>query len=445
MNPIACAMIALVLTVSSEPAHGLPPQSPTAPAAEPAITPAAINDAAMNAYRSKDFSRFLALERRALELEPGTPRLIYNVACGEALLGHPQESVRQLDALLDTRLDLGAETDDDFAKVRNTPEWAAFLQRLHELRKPILRGDIAFRLDDPGLVAAGTAIDAHNGDTYIASIRERKILRRNRTGAVSDFIPSAQNEFLAGASLAIDPARKLLYASTSAAPFMVAYRKEDDGRSGVFAFDLHSGSLARKAMLAADGKTHFLNALTVDRKGTVYVADSAVGEIFLLKPAATELETLVAPGVFRSTQGLALSDDEKTLFVADYLDGVWALDLATKQTRHLEVPANTWLGGLDGLSRVVDGFIAVQIGIQPNRLLRLRMDRAWQRIAAVETIESNRPEFNGPIQGVVDGIAFVYVANSQLSLVDGKTGAFPIERATATIVLRTPIDTPARK
>jgi len=160
---------------------------------------------------------------------------------------------------------------------------------------------------------------------------------------------------------------------------------------------------------------------------------------------STELETLVAPGVFRSTQGLALSDDEKTLFVADYLDGVWALDLATKQTRHLEVPANTWLGGLDGLSRVVDGFIAVQIGIQPNRLLRLRMDRAWQRIAAVETIESNRPEFNGPIQGVVDGNAFVYVANSQLSLVDGKTGAFPIERATATIVLRTPIDTPARK
>src|SRR5262252_7522115 len=96
----------------------------------PADTPATLNAEAIKAYRAKDYARFLALEKRALELEPGTPRLVYNVACGEALQGNAHEAVRLLDQLLARKLDLGAETDDDFARIRSTTEWVEFQSRL---------------------------------------------------------------------------------------------------------------------------------------------------------------------------------------------------------------------------------------------------------------------------------------------------------------------------
>jgi hypothetical protein len=48
----------------------------------------------------------------------------------------------------------------------------------------------------------------------------------------------------------------------------------------------------------------------------------------------------------------------------------------------------------------------------------------------------SRADYEGPIQGAVDGNAFLYVANSQLDLGDGKTGAFAADRARPTVVLR---------
>jgi sugar lactone lactonase YvrE len=403
---------------------------------EAADTPATLNAEAIKAYRAKDYARFLALEKRALELAPGTPRFIYNVACGEALQGNAGEAVRLLDQLLTRKLDLGAETDDDFSGIRSTPEWSGFQSRLKELDKPVVHSDVAFTLAEPGLIATGIAIDPANGDTYITSVKQRKIVRRTRRGAVSDFISKGQDGFLAGSWLAIDSRRRLLFASCAAPPFMAGYRKEDAGQSGVFVWDLKSGKLVRKAMLPADGKQHFLNALVVDRQGNAYVSDSAVSGIYRMPRDAQALEVFVPGKVFQSTQGLSFSDDEKTLYVADYSDGLWAVDMATRERRRLAEPAGVWLGGLDGLTRMPDGFISVQIGVKPQRVVRLRLDKEGRRITSVEVLEMNHPSYSGPIQGVVSGDSFLYVANSQLDLVNGQNGTFPEDRARPTTVLR---------
>jgi sugar lactone lactonase YvrE len=398
-----------------------------------------LNAQAIKAYQAKDYAGFLAYEKQALGLDPDNPRIIYNVACGEALQGNVHEAVQLLDRLLARKLDLGAETDTDFVSIRKTQEWADFESRLAQLRKPLVHSNVAFKLTDPAIVATGIAVDPRTGDTYIASVRQRKILRRTRQGAVSDFISQGQDGFLAGASLAIDAPRHLLFATTAAAPFMLGYSKEDLGRSGIFGFDLKSGKAVRKVMLPADGKRHFLNALAIDHHGSVYVSDTGASGIYLLRPGASELEVFIPSSVFRATQGLAFSGDEKTLYVADYSDGLWAVDIASRTTHHLEAPAGEWLVGLDGLSRVQGGFITVQIGVKPERVLRLRLDEKGQRVAAVEVLEMSHPDYEGPIQGVVAGKEFLYVANSQLDLGNGESGAFASDRARPTIILRLPL------
>ena len=187
------------------------------------------NVEAVKAYQAKDYKTFLAAERRALELESSNPRYAYNVACGESLTGNTKEAIRLLLQLADRKIDLGAEKDADFAAARHTPQWREFTARLQTLRQPIIRSVKAFEIPDREIMAAGLAVDRPAGDTYIASIHQRKILRRDRAGAFSDFIQAAQDGFLGGAALAIDAPRQLIYASTSAVPFMRDYRKEDSG------------------------------------------------------------------------------------------------------------------------------------------------------------------------------------------------------------------------
>ena len=409
------------------------------PVVDTAARAKSLDAAAVKAYQSKDYKSFLSDEKQAMELDPVNPRLIYNVACGESLQGNASEAVRWLDQLLARKLDLGAEADGDFAGIRKSPEWAGFEVKLAELRKPVVSSRVLFKLEDRGLVAAGVAVDGQTGDTYIASIRERKILRRTKEGKVSDFISEGQDGFMAGASLAIDSKRNLLYATTAAAPFMTGYKKEQDGLSGVYAFDLGTGKLVRKALVAADGKQRFLNAMEIDSAGNVYVANSAIGEIYIMRSGASELELFVAPGVFQSTQGLLLTKDGKNLLVADYLDGLWSLYLSTMGKQKIKSPADVWLGGLDGLSRVDGGLISVQIGVQPQRVIWIGMDAKEQQITKVEVLEMNHPEYDGPIQGGVNGSDFIYVANSQLSLVNGQSGTFALDRAQPTVVLELPV------
>jgi sugar lactone lactonase YvrE len=400
---------------------------------------ATLNAKAVAAYQAKDYYAFLKLEQQAHELEPKNPQIVYNLACGEALNGHPAEAIQFLDKLLQQKLDFGAETDPDLTSARSSPEWKAFETRLAALRKPLIRSQVAFTLPDPELLATGMASDPETGDIFVASVRKRKILRRTPHGEVSDFIHQGQDGFLAGDSLAVDVPRRLLYATTSAAPYMVRYEKTDYGHSGLFAFDLKSGKLARKAMLPADGKRHLLNALAIDHDGNVYVSDSGVSGIYLLRRTSSTLEEFLPASVFEATQGLALSKDDKTLFVADYASGLWAVDIASRQSRKLDPPSGTWLRGLDGISSSQNGFIAVQIGAKPERVLRIRVDPAAKRVTSVEILEMSHPDYEGPIQGTVVGNSFLYVANSQLDLGDGKTGAFASERAQPTVVLRLPL------
>ena len=235
----------------------------------------------------------------------------------------------------------------------------------------------------------------------------------------------------------IDARHGLLYASTAAVPFIVGYHQKDEGRAGVFAFDLKTGRTVRKVWLAGAGAgQHFLNNMVVERDGTLLVSDSASPSVYRWRLGSDALELLPWSKPFRTTQGLALSPDQKTLYLNDWSDGVWAVDLATGERRQVEGPKDVWLGGLDGLTPVPGGFVAVQIGIKPDRLLRLHLDRTGAKIASVEVLERNRADYAEPVQGASDGKDFLYVANSQLNLVNGATGTFPVDKAKPTVVLR---------
>jgi sugar lactone lactonase YvrE len=418
-------------------ALGILPGAPI-PSPEGPKDPRTLAEEGAKAYQAKNYELFLSLEEKAHLADPENPRFVYNVACGEALLGRAGDAVRDLESLLAQGLDLGAEQDADFEGIRSRPEWLGFQKKLASLRTAHVRSTTAFTLEDAALIPASLAVDPVSGDVFIGSTRKRKILRRGAGGAVSDFVKEGQDGLWAVGSLGIDGPRHLLIASTSAAALMEGYDKGLAGGAGVFVFDLRTGRLVVKALLARDGKQHFLNQLAIDREGNVLVADSAEAGIYRLEAGADHLEPFISQGLFESTQGLALSDDEKTLYVSDWTDGLWALDMKSKERRRIPAPKGVWLGGLDGLTRIPGGFLSVQIGVQPARVLKLVLDDAQGRLREVETLEIAHPDYQGPVQGTLSGKTFLYVANSELDLVDPKTGTLPMEKARPAHILALP-------
>jgi hypothetical protein len=138
----------------------------------------------------------------------------------------------------------------------------------------------------------------------------------------------------------------------------------------------------------------------------------------MLRPGKDALEVLVEAGPLLSPQGMAVSSDRRVLFVADYAQGVARVDLETREVAFLPAPESVLVTGIDGLVRAGDSLVAIQNGLPPHRVARLRMDPAGTRIMSGEILERASPHFDEPTLGVLVGSDLYYVANSQYEAFD---------------------------
>jgi hypothetical protein len=148
--------------------------------------------------------------------------------------------------------------------------------------------------------------------------------------------------------------------------------------------------------------------MVLARNGDAFVSDGLSGDVFAVFHDQDKLESLVPSGSFLSPQTPALSEDEKTLFVPDYSAGVAAVDLSNRAIRWMDTSAA--LDGTDGLYFKDGWLIAVQNGVEPERVARFHLNDG--RVDRWEAIEANTPGLGDPTHGVLVGDDFFFIANS---------------------------------
>lgn len=153
--------------------------------------------------------------------------------------------------------------------------------------------------------------------------------------------------------------------------------------------------------------------LTAGPDGTVYASDPMGGGIYLARPVAGALGTLIAPGTLRSPQGLAVSADGARLYVSDYRYGLAVVDLASGAVRRLAADVEVALDGVDGLWLYGRELIAVQNGTSPMRIVALGLSDDGTRIVSRRVLEQAHPEWTEPLGGSVAMGALHYIATGQ--------------------------------
>jgi hypothetical protein len=388
------------------------------------------------AHEKKDYALFLEKTLAAVALSPRSPRALYNLACAQALTGRPREAVATLDRITALGVYLDAAADSDFAAIKDTPAFTEAVARAAALNVPVAAGVEAFRLKEKDLVTEGLAHDPKSGDFFVSSVHKRKIVRVGPDGRPRDFVAEGQDGLWSVLALKVDAPRKLLWATSAALREGLAYRKEDEGKSALFAFHLDTGKLVRRVEAPADGKKHNLNDVALDPQGTLFVSDAVSGHVYALAPGAQTFRALVEPGVLASPQGLALSPDGRTLWVADYGRGLARVDVASGQARIVDPPGDAVLAGIDGLVAHGRDLIAIQNGIRPHRVVRIALDDAGTGVASVKILERAHPAYDEPTLGVIVGDDLHYIANSQWGSFTKEGLLWPIEKMHEPVVLR---------
>ncbi|MVM31392.1 hypothetical protein GO755_15210 [Spirosoma sp. HMF4905] len=295
---------------------------------------------------------------------------------------------------------------------------------------------IAFQLPETGLITEGIGYDPITQTFYISSVHERKIISYTAKNGTTDFSRPADS--LWGMfGLKVDPTRRLLWGCSSALPQAKGNTPASDGHTALAAYDLKTRRLITTYPVPVDGKPHLLGDLTLSKTGTVYSTDSRSPWIYRLEAGSKVVTPFLTDSLFRSLQGLALSDDEKTLYVADYRRGLLAVTLSTKQVTCLSCAQTTDLSGIDGLYYDQNSLIAIQNRKKPYRVIRIQLAKTTSAITKVEILETDHPLSSEPTLGVVVDKQFYYIANSQWDAFDdaGKpVPNFPAQKPTILVV-----------
>jgi sugar lactone lactonase YvrE len=397
-----------------------------------------LNQDAADAHERKDFPSFLELTRKIVEKAPRSVGALYNLACAQALNGAGAEAIATLDRLASRGAAFDLNGDPDLESLRDSPGFQAVSRKMAALSEPVGSSAVAFTLPDKTLITEGIAHDPKTGDFFVSSVRRRKILRISKDGSVSDFLESGRDGFYAVVALDVDPGRNVLWASSHASRQMEGYRDEDEGRSFVAEIELGSSKLLRKVEPPRLSPPAIFSDLAVGPNGDLTISDPYTGRLYLLPAGADEPRILVDVGPLVSPQGIAWAPDGRSLFVADYTQGIARVAVADGAVRLLDVPKETVVTGIDGLVWADGSLVGIQNGVRPHRVVRYRLDPDYQRVEEVTVLERGHTSFDEPTLGVRVGADLYYVANSQYRFV-GEDGTLDLDRLQLPVILRAPL------
>ena len=236
----------------------------------------------------------------------------------------------------------------------------------------------------------------------------------------------------------VDAARRRLWAVTAADPAMEGFRAGDFGRSQLVAFDLATGALAGR-WSPMTRPPHQFGGLALDDAGSVWVTDTASGEVHVLKPGAEELLPVSPKGTFVAPKSIAVSADGTRIYVADLARGVYRLNPRTGVADVLDQPPGPWPAGLDGLVLHRNALVGVAGTVSVGRVGRWTLESDGSSFSEIEILDCGHPAYRVPVGGTLVGDDYVYVANSQVDAV-GEGGALPPAEALEDLVfLRLPL------
>jgi sugar lactone lactonase YvrE len=371
------------------------------------------------------------LEAR-LRAAPDQGEVLFRLARERALAGDTAGALADLGRAIATGLDFDVDAEGAFRPLHNDPKFMELLDRALDQRLVVRHSTQAFRVLEKDLIPEGLAHDPVNGAFFLGSLYKRKVVRVGADGQVRDFTASGRDGLWQVLGMKVDAKRRLLWVVTAAGE----EAGPQDGCSAVLVYDLATGTLARRYSLDNEKAHHFLNDIALAADGRAFVTDSRAGGVWRIDPGKDGFTTLVKPFTFDYPNGIALSADERRLYVADATKGISIVDPASGEERSLPHPDNVSLHGIDGLYVHESGLIGVQNGAGTERIVRYRLDAEGTRVLSLDVLESRNPDFAIPTTGVVVGGDFYYIANSRIDQLapDGRLKSRP--RLEPVVVLR---------
>ena len=368
---------------------------------------------AKKALDEKRYPEFYTLIKKANELHPYHQTILWYAGVAAAVNDKPDESIAFLTKAIN--INTGYDLDDpDLDTIRELPAFQQLIRLKEKLSLAVIHSDTGYVIQDRQLHLECVAFDPTDKTLYGGSIHKRKIIKINCEGVVSDFTQAEQYGMGSIFGLRVDVKNRILWACSSAIPEMQHY--DSTLAPGLFQFDIKTGMMVKTYRPLDTLRNHIFGDLVLDSKGIPYVSDSRNNVIYKYDHKHGELRPYFSSKEFWSIQGLCFSADDNQLYIADYVKGIFMLDVKIMKLSKVNAQYDLSLKGTDGILFYKNSLITIQNGVQPNRVVRHYLDASGSSLTRYEYIDNAHPAFGEPTIGSLNDNNLFYVANSQWSV-----------------------------
>lgn len=370
---------------------------------------------AARAYESGETEAWVNAVENLHRLRPFNYDFMRQLVMGYAQTGRTSEAFNMMLKMQQQGLAVEWDEVEEVDSLRQYPLYGHLRDLMKTAGEPSGQATEAFAIDAGHPMPEALAHDAETGRTFIGTVRDGLILVREEDEI--EFTPFAAPDDTPGLKavfdLLVDDERGHLWVATGGTGQFRGVRNADVGRTALIKLDLETGEKLDEYRVLPDGRTHLLGAMALASDGTIYASDSSAPLIYRLRPEDERPQPLVGNPVFAGLRGIALSEDESRLYVADYDLGIFFFELGGQPKGFaLGIPETLNLGGIDGLYHWDDHLVAIQNGVTPQRVLRLELDESGTRVANIATLAKALPEFDDPTFGTVAGDDLLFLAAS---------------------------------
>jgi len=340
------------------------------------------------------------VEKRLPQI-PDRAAALYFLAASKQHLGETLEALKLLKECLALQEGFDPSGSPVLKVLKGDKEFDDLVKDVHREFPVVAQARRAFVSEERNLIPEGLAYDSQQNVFYLGSLLQHKIVRISAEGTVSDFVPAGRDHLLPVLGIRVDPNDGTVWANSW---------NENGDRSELLHFDSSGNLLGRFA--PSDAAKHGFNDLVVTKNGFVFLTDSVSNQVFRFDPRA---HTFTAIPIYRelsAPNGVALSDDQQQLFVADDF-GMVNVDLKSDKSIEVNPGVHNTVAGADGLYWYKGSLIAVQNGIGSPRIAAFRLSPDGTRVVKTSVLENRSAFMDQPTTGAIDGDNFYFIVNSQ--------------------------------
>ncbi|OFX00330.1 MAG: hypothetical protein A3E78_02855 [Alphaproteobacteria bacterium RIFCSPHIGHO2_12_FULL_63_12] len=363
-----------------------------------------IMEDARAAFEADDFKTAAERLDEAQIARPYSLFLTRNRVLARILDGRMGEAIALAREIADRGLILETPPNEAFDRMRAEPAYATVDAQMSENAKPKGAAQIYADYVQPDLLPE--AISSAGKKMLIGSVRTGEIFSAGATLA-----PLAR---LNGGVFDIEQRTSIVFVAVNS---QLAFERRGDAPPFAMVAELDPQTGSEIARHAPGPGPSLIGDIEVAKDGRIFASDSLTPRIIIFDHAGpTKISRMAGRELtdprFVNLQGLALDEKRGRLFVADYLAGLFVIDIATGKVEPIANPTRAHLGGVDGLYYYDGDLIGVQNGTAPQRIIRIDLDRRGTTAKSLSVLQQALPEWREPTHGAVIGKDFVYIATS---------------------------------